>query len=95
MLREIIIPDSEHYDLHIPKEYINQSVEILVLPLSERDDDSQNLGGLHKEDEFENQQVLQQLCQNKGVDFIDELVNNPMHLSDGISFLSREEANAR
>ncbi len=35
MLREIIIPQSENYNLHIPKEYIDQEVEILVLPLSE------------------------------------------------------------
>lgn len=35
MLREIIKPQSENYNLRIPKEYINQEVEILVLPLSE------------------------------------------------------------
>ncbi len=34
MVREIIIPKSENYNLHIPKEYIDQEVEILVLPLS-------------------------------------------------------------
>lgn len=33
MLRQIIKPTSEHYDLHIPKEYINHEVEILVQPL--------------------------------------------------------------
>lgn len=32
MLRQIIKPTSEHYDLHIPKEYVNHEVEILVLP---------------------------------------------------------------
>ena len=32
MLRQIIKPTSEHYDLHIPKEYLNREVEILVLP---------------------------------------------------------------
>lgn len=35
MTREIIKPTSEYYSLHIPKEYINQKVEILVLPFSE------------------------------------------------------------
>ena len=35
MLRKIIRPDSEEYKLHIPKEYINKDVEILVLPLFE------------------------------------------------------------
>jgi len=34
MLREIIIPTSEFYSVHIPKEYINHEVEILVLPFS-------------------------------------------------------------
>lgn len=34
MLREIIRPTSEFYNVHIPKEYINQNVEILVLPFS-------------------------------------------------------------
>ena len=32
MLREIVIPTSEFYNIQIPKEYINQEVEILVLP---------------------------------------------------------------
>jgi len=32
MLREIIRPISENYNIHIPKEYINTEVEILVLP---------------------------------------------------------------
>ncbi len=39
MLREIIKPTTENYILHIPKEYINKRIEILVLPI---------------EDEFEN-----------------------------------------
>lgn len=34
MIREIIRPTSEFYNIHIPKEYINQEVEILVLPFS-------------------------------------------------------------
>ena len=34
MVREIIKPISEIYNLHIPKEYINQQVEILILPFS-------------------------------------------------------------
>jgi len=32
MLREIIKPTKEDYVLHIPKEYINTRIEILVLP---------------------------------------------------------------
>jgi hypothetical protein len=32
MLREIVRPTSENYNIHIPKEYINTEVEILVLP---------------------------------------------------------------
>ena len=34
MVREIIKPVSEIYNLHIPKEYINKRVEILILPFS-------------------------------------------------------------
>jgi len=34
MIREIIKPTSEFYNIKIPKEYINQEVEILVLPFS-------------------------------------------------------------
>ena len=34
MLREIIIPKSENYSINIPKEYINQKIEILVFPLA-------------------------------------------------------------
>jgi hypothetical protein len=32
MLREIICPQIEEYMLHIPPEYLNKKVEILVLP---------------------------------------------------------------
>jgi|SaaInlV_150m_DNA_4_1039716.scaffolds.fasta_scaffold17038_4 hypothetical protein len=39
MLREIIVPDSEHYDLRIPKKYINRSIEILVFPIENRDNE--------------------------------------------------------
>lgn len=34
MLREIITPQSDEYTIHIPKEYINTKVEILVLPFA-------------------------------------------------------------
>lgn len=34
MIREIIKPTSENYNLVIPKEYLNQEIEILVLPFS-------------------------------------------------------------
>ncbi len=34
MTREIIRPTSQEYLLHIPKKYLNQEVEILVLPFS-------------------------------------------------------------
>jgi hypothetical protein len=33
MLREIIRPDNEYYNLHIPKEYVGKDVEVIVLPL--------------------------------------------------------------
>ena len=34
MLRMIIKPDSNSYNIEIPKEYINTEVEILVLPFT-------------------------------------------------------------
>jgi len=33
MLREIIRPDNEFYNLHIPKEYLGKDIEVIVLPL--------------------------------------------------------------
>ena len=39
MVREIIKPVSEIYNLHIPKEYINKRVEILILPFSYNEND--------------------------------------------------------
>ena len=35
MVRKIIKPQSEEYLLHIPREYIDREVEILVLPMSD------------------------------------------------------------
>lgn len=33
MIREIVRPTSTEYIVHIPEEYINKEVEILVLPI--------------------------------------------------------------
>lgn len=33
MLRQVITPTSELYNIHIPKEYINHKVEIMLFPL--------------------------------------------------------------
>ena len=35
MLREIITPQSNEHTIHIPQEYINTKVEILVLPFND------------------------------------------------------------
>jgi len=35
MVREIVTPKKENYNIHIPKEYLNHKVEILVLPFDE------------------------------------------------------------
>ena len=35
MLREIITPQSNEHIIHIPQEYINTKVEILVLPFND------------------------------------------------------------
>ena len=35
MLRQIVRPTSENFNIHIPKEYIDTDVEILVLPFKE------------------------------------------------------------
>lgn len=40
MLREIIVPKTDSYTIHIPKEYINKTMEILVLPLSHNTQDN-------------------------------------------------------
>lgn len=42
MVREIIKPTSEFYNLHIPREYINREVEILVLPFDEKRESEEN-----------------------------------------------------
>jgi hypothetical protein len=34
VLRKIIRPTSENYNIQIPKEYINKEIEILILPFS-------------------------------------------------------------
>jgi len=36
MLREIVKATSEEYILHIPKDYLNKEIEILVLPFSNK-----------------------------------------------------------
>jgi len=36
MVREIIKPNSNEYILNLPKEYVNQELEIIVLPLKEK-----------------------------------------------------------
>lgn len=51
MLREIIKPESENYILHIPKEYIDKEVEILVLPFEQPNSpDSNNFQKINKKD---------------------------------------------
>lgn len=34
MVREVIRPTSDNYNIHIPKEYVNKEIEILILPFS-------------------------------------------------------------
>lgn len=49
MIREIIRPSSSNYSIHIPEEYINQELEILILPFShskEHDPSNQNIKAL-------------------------------------------------
>ena len=36
MLREIIEPKEEFLQIHIPKEYLNRKIEILIKPLEKR-----------------------------------------------------------
>lgn len=43
MLRQIVKPTTQHYDLQIPKEYINKEVEILVLPFLHSEDEGKNI----------------------------------------------------
>ena len=37
MLREIIKPTSNTYTIHLPDEYLNREIEILILPFSRND----------------------------------------------------------
>jgi hypothetical protein len=37
MLREIITPKTQNYTVHIPLEYLNTQVEILVLPFANKE----------------------------------------------------------
>ncbi|MEA1911207.1 MAG: hypothetical protein U9N32_05965 [Spirochaetota bacterium] len=39
MIREIIRPSTNNYNIHIPEEYINQEIEILILPFSRNEID--------------------------------------------------------
>jgi len=48
MYREIIVPTSQKYILNIPKEYIDQEVEILVLPFSNYKQDKKKKKDLNK-----------------------------------------------
>lgn len=41
MIREILKPNSEFYNLHIPKEYIGKDIEVIVLPLFNLDKSTQ------------------------------------------------------
>jgi hypothetical protein len=50
MLREIVVLNSEHYDLHIPKEYLNRPIEILVFPVDHKNINYNNWS----EEEIEN-----------------------------------------
>ena len=38
MLRKIIRPQGQQYTLYIPKEYLNQKIEILILPITDEED---------------------------------------------------------
>jgi hypothetical protein len=42
VVREIVKVEDEFYKVHIPKEYINKKVEILVLPFDENDTINKN-----------------------------------------------------
>jgi hypothetical protein len=41
MIRSIIIPTSETYEIKLPKEYLNQKIEVLVFPIEESSKESQ------------------------------------------------------
>jgi len=51
MIREIIRPSSEYYSLHIPKEYIDKNIEILILPFEYPEEEKLKVS--------ENKQLLQ------------------------------------
>ena len=47
MVREIVIPHDSHYTLNIPYEYLNRTVEILILP-----SDNENIHANHVVEEL-------------------------------------------
>ncbi len=82
MIREIIIPKNEEYLLHIPKEYINTRIEILILPFEAETKNKLN----EKSDIL---QRLNQIVQHKSANSIQisqEIILNPYNeLSNDIS----------
>ena len=40
MIRKIIKPSSEYYNVHIPKEYMDKRVEVLVLPFDDKPEEN-------------------------------------------------------
>ncbi|TYB33026.1 MAG: hypothetical protein FXF49_08500 [Flexistipes sinusarabici] len=59
MLRKIIRPHSEEYKLHIPKEYVNKEVEILVLPLFESNSKESILETLANGPTYEEEEITE------------------------------------
>jgi len=64
MIRKIIKPSSEYYNVHIPKEYMDKRVEILVLPF---DDESEE----NNQETNENKKLLEKtagLLRSRNID---------------------------
>ena len=38
MLREIVVPETQDYTVHLPAEYINHKVEIIAFPIDQAED---------------------------------------------------------
>jgi len=62
MLREIAVPESEQFILHIPKEYVNKKIEFIAFPIDENNAEKQAKkrsgygalkGKIHMTDDFD------------------------------------------
>ena len=40
MIRQIITPEEESYQIRLPKEYLNRKIEVLIFPIQDQDEEN-------------------------------------------------------